>query len=111
MTRACIACRHAEGTWFAQLRYLLSYKAKNDRVLQCALVRYLREVEEERKDDARSKLGMPWLEWMEVAGPRGRRIPQVGWISFDSIQGPAYMQPDPKISHKFLYNKFIIESG
>ena len=102
--------RHQGGTWFAQLRYLITYVASNGTPHYCALVRYLVEVTEEHKDAARQRFRMPWLKWSCVVGPRGQETPVIEWIPLESIQGPAYMQPDPIRPERFFYNKHICQS-
>jgi hypothetical protein len=91
-------CRHEGGIWFAQLRFLLSYTTPSGDITQCALVRYLKELGEEHKDDYRQKLDMPWLEWSKIIRRRDVDMPVIGWIYLESLQGPAYLQPDPKLT-------------
>jgi len=62
---------------------------------QCALVGYLKEVEKEHKDELRAMLGLPWLEWSKVPGPRrGEETFVLGHKPLEATQGPAYMQQD-----------------
>lgn len=101
-----VKVRHGGGTWFAQLRFLLSYYTCSN-TAQCALVRYLREIGDEHKDDCRRMLGMPWPKWSTITSRRNVTMPVIGWIPVESIQGPAYLQPDPKKMGHFYNNKYV----
>ncbi len=81
---------------FAQLRYLVSCSA--DPGQQCALVQSLIDIDDNDKDESRKALGLPWLKLFMLPYQRGRELPSIGWISLESIEGPAHLQPDPVFS-------------
>lgn len=69
---------------------------------------YLKEVEEEHKDELRAMPGLWWLECSKLPGlQKGEEKSVPGHIPLEAILGEANMEQHPLMPDRFLYDKYV----
>ena len=98
--------------WFGQLQLIISVKVPGYST-EALYIKWLEEKPD--TDPISADIKMPWLTWERRPVQQGRRgtqrtLEQVyNLVSINSLDGPAYVMPDPRNEAHFFYNKYVCE--